>query len=635
MSQLELPFTPYSGGNTSYYLTTTSAWVCEGDAAVQHIMQLTSDMQLTVASDIETQGLERFNVRCVTFAYRTPGGKILGLFLDPRIPSHREAARHMFAIAKEIIFHNATFDVPPLVYYNLMHADHVYKVFDTLVLARMFETDIKGTRSLEQLARRFVPSIEDTRYQIREAFKAMGYSTTAGGYESAGTTYPVWRTGAVADTVATLLLKDPLYEAVKQEQLQFAYLQPSYWAQGELTPEQQFDWLVAREQTTNQVMLRSSARGIAVDFEYLERYTAAHDAEMNASRRILEAEGLDPDSGKISALLVQRLYDKGELPAGWERTKTGQLASDKKSLQRLEGNPLAQAAVTVKEMAKIKVYLQKVGSMAAKTGRIYPQVAVLGAHATGRMSYSDPELQQFPSGARPILIADPGAELTSIDWSSIEPVVIGNLAGDEDFLRGFNSGGDLYIAPAKVAGLIPHDLDDEHALHHPGRKQAKVVVLANTYGQGKALLASNLGVSVQEAVNIKQQYNQAMAKTVEFLDRVRRFASQQGFIRTVDGRGLRVPRDAEGSFMGYKAMNYITQGSAYSLLSETLNLVHANGLDDAVRLAMHDELVVDSEAAFEIRKLMETSPIWLTRAAGHPVLLRTDANNMGQSWQYV
>lgn len=635
--QVHLPAVPYTGLDGSYFSPMTRAMCFEGPAAASEATNLPSG--ITVASDIETNGQNRFDIRCVTFAWDTPSGT-KNLFLDARDPRQAEAVKHIYANAGQLIFHNATFDIPPLVQAGLMEHEAAFKVFDTLVLARMRKTDQRGGRSLDDLVRELLSDFPQNRRKITDAFSVMGHSTMDAGYAAASVSDPVWRAGALADTVATLRIVTPLYNAVMQEQLEYAYKLPSKWWDPARDAREQIDWLINREQTTNRVMLYSSARGMPVNTDYLAQYTAEHEKKVNEFKQNISQFGLDPEAGNISTLLVNKLHDLGQLPDDWPTTASGALKADKKALSNLD-HPLVEAVTTVKNLSKVTGYLEKVSEMAQATGRVHPQVGILGAHATGRMSYSNPEIQQFPADARGILMAEPGSGLTSIDWSSIEPVVVGNAAHDEDFLSGFNAGGDLYIKPAKQAGLIPWEVSDEDAMHHPGRKKAKVVVLANTYGQGKNLLASNLKTTVDEAVQIQNQYNSAMQKTVDFLNNVRQFATDNGFIRTLDGRGLSIPVDTRsGSFgagkpMGYKAMNYIVQGSAYSLLSETINKIYFAGYADAIKLAIHDEVVVDSEYAKEIEQIMLTPPEWLNIIAGKQVMLRTDSNFMGDHWMYV
>lgn len=618
---------------SSFYSPVSRAWTYIGPDAASQATNLRQGTR--VALDIETVGTDRFKVRCVTAAWQE-GSRFHSLFLDPRDPRQAQAIRHITDTAGVMLFHNATFDIPPMYHSGLISLDSIYRVYDTLVLARMRRTSDLAGRTLDELTRDLTDFPEVTR-KMTDAFAAMGYSKSSDGYERASVPDPVWRFGSMSDTVATLLLWDPLYRAVMEEQVGYASIMPSLWWEPGRDPREQIQWLINREQITNQVMLRRSAVGILVDDDYLNGYIGRHEQEREVHASQLRAVGLDPESGNLALDLVTLLNSRGELPGDWATTKTGKLASDKHALKKLD-HPLAQAVRAIKETGKVEGYLTKVRAMSRDTGRIHPQVGVLGAQATGRMAYSNPELQQFPSDARPILIADPGRQWTSIDWSSIEPVVLANAAHDWTFIGEFNNGGDLYIPAAKIGGLIPAHLSEEEAKEHPGRKQAKVVVLANMYGQGKQLLASNLGVSVDEAMQIKDQYNQGMQKTVEFLNAARGFAEEHGFIRTLDGRGLSIPenhQDFGGKYAGYKAMNYIVQGSAYSLLSETINRLREAGLEDAIQLAMHDELVVDSEAEHDIKKIMVTSPHWLNSVAGREVTLRSDAQPLGGHWKYV
>lgn len=628
-----LPPVPYTGRSDGYYSPLTNAHCYEGPAAASEATSLYEGA--TVACDIETNGQNRFDIRCVTFAWDTPSGT-KSLFFDPREPRQFDAVRYIIAKAGYLVLHNATFDIPPLVQARLMRLDDCFKVYDTLVLSRMRKTADRGGRTLDDLVTELT-DFPSNRRKITAAFSTMGHSTMDAGYAAASTPDPVWRAGAMADTVATLRLLTPLYNAVVAEQTDFSRKLPYQWLPH--THDVHVRSLIEREQLTNRVMLYSSAIGMPVDTHYLESYKAEHAKKVNEFKSNISAYGLDPDAGNISSKLVEMLYDRGELPDGWERTGTGALKADKKALSKLD-HPLVEAVTTVKNLAKVTGYLEKVSEMADATGRIHPQVGVLGAHATGRMSYSNPEIQQFPSDARGILAAEPGRGLTSIDWSSIEPVMVGHVAQDWTFLGGYLKNEDLYLDPARFAGLIPRDLSDEEAMHHPGRKQAKIVVLANTYGQGKALMAKNLGLPLEEATRVQENFNNAMPEVVKFLSRARTFATDNGFIRTIDGRCLSIPKDTrdgfgKDQFMGYKAMNYVVQGSAYSLLSETINNIYKAGYHDALKLAIHDELVVDTEAAADIQKIMITPPAWLNAAAGREVILRSDSNDMGTCWKYV
>lgn len=574
-----------------------------------------------VALDIEARGLgaKSFDIRCVTAAFVDGAGDTHSVLLDPRHIDHAEAVRALTDAAGLLILHNAAYDIPPLVHYGLVAHKAVHKVWDTMVSARMAYPDTLVPKGLEALAGRpELLDMPDNDVSMKMAFTAHGLSTTAEGWETMDIDSPVYRLGAMADTTVTLRLAPVLMDQV------IKWLTSNPFAEPEITPERALE-LHEREQTTNRVMLSTSARGLKVDTDYLATYTSEHEAARDKAAQQLEGAGLDPEAGNVGYKLVELLDSRGELPSDWPRTDKGKLKADQKAMARLDNHPLVMAQQQVAKLSKVSGYLTKVADYAAVTGRVHPQVGVLGASATGRMAYREPELQQFPHDARGILVPDnpgPGRGWTSIDWSSIEPVVVANSAGDREFLAGFNDhGADLYAPIVEQAGVT--------------RKVAKVVLLAAMYGQGRALLASNLGVSEEEAAAIQDKVFESMPATRRFLNALRQNGESKGLTMTADGRLLPIPTDRQGRPAGYKATNYYTQGTAYSVLSETINAVHRAGLADHIQLAMHDELIVNTEAAGEVQKIMETPPAWLEAFCGHKVILRTDSNPLPERWEYV
>src|SRR5699024_10421405 len=148
-----------------------------------------------------------------------------------------------------------------------------------------------------------------------------------------------------------------------------------------------------------------------------------------------------------------------------------------------------------------------------------------------------PPLQQFSESARPVIRSD-GEDWWSVDWSSIEPVILANAAGDRDFIEPFNNGGDLYIPLARSAGLIPSVVSDEAAADHPGRKQAKQVLLAAVYAQGLPPLSGDLAISSEQARRPQQGIRRSMATTFEFMDHVQGLCKWSGASWTILGRML-------------------------------------------------------------------------------------------------
>lgn len=602
------------------WMTELSAWFCTGtDASRAVAAYLRETPGAPVAVDTETRGLgaDAYYIKCVTAAWETSDGTV-SVLLDPRSLQDRVAICDLLNRSTGLlVFHNAAFDVPPMVFRGLLDLETVARVWDTKVAGSMGYTLKEDSKSLQALAARDrLLGLDPGESSMSSAFSAAGFSRESQGWSDMDIDAPVYRLGAMADTVVTLRLAPAIVNRV----VEWLTSAPESLS-GPMDESRALD-LLEREQTTNRVMLRVSARGLAMDTDYLERYTDSVAQDLERDQAVVRDAGLDPEAGNVSASLVALLDDRGDLPDDWPRTKGGKLSSTKDALDTLGDLPLAAAVVRCKEQAKNLMQLTKAAAFGQVDGRIHPQVGVLGASATGRMAYSNPPLQQFSDVERGIIVPDPGRAWTSIDWSSIEPVVCANCAGDREFLAGFNDhGADLYAPIVESAGV--------------GRKVAKVVLLAAMYGQGRALLASNLTHATGEthteddARRVQDDVFQAMPQTRRFLDKLRRDSEMYKSVVTADGRRQAIPNDVTGHPMGYKGTNYFVQGSAYSVMSDAINRVAAAGLEDTIQLAMHDELVVDSEAAADVQAIMETPPAWLqnyaTRAGSGTVVLRTDA----------
>jgi DNA polymerase-1 len=576
-----------------------------GDDAAKEIEHMPAD--LPVAIDIETPGLDRsFTINCVTAAW-DHHGQTHSALLDPaRARGHDRLVGEMNLRAGKIILHNAPFDIPPLYHAELLNAAIINKITDTLLLARMALADVMIPKSLTALATRLL-RWTDSKGGMERAFKAAGYKTNQAGYEGMDIGSPIYRYGAMADTVATLRLEPILRQMAVDWSLDHPFVD-----HGATSPEQAAA-LIATQETVHRVMLRRSAVGINVDRDYLARYRDEVATEQIQAVAELAVHGLEGGSGK-GAALVKYLDSRGELPSSWPRTPKGALSSARAHLEAL-AHPLALAQRKLADIDKILGYLTKVDRQAAVTGRCHPQVGTLGASATGRMSYAAPELQQFPAAARPVL-CDDGQGLTSIDWSQIEPVTMALMARDEAFLIPFEQGADLYEPIMRSCGI--------------DRPMAKVVLLATMYGQGTPKLAASIGHTEESAAQIKRQMFEAMKRCERWMFKVQDIAAQHGRIVTAGGRIL--PVDEGGVF---KAVNYIVQGSAYDVLAATICEMEARGLGDHIQIAMHDEVVVDTEAAEEIQQIMLTPPPFLTAWAQRVPILRTDRADLGHSWAKV
>lgn len=563
-----------------------------------------------VAIDTETPSLsDAFTHRCLTAAW-WEGDRVRTVLLDPaRREGDAALSREIIGRATELVLHNAPFDVPGLYAAGLLCDNDFRKITDTLVYARIAWPDQFIPKNLGALANRLLGWDSHTG-GMDTAFRAAGYRNRESGFAGMDIGSPVYRLGAMADTVATLRLSPLLLDAATDRLLDHPFT-----AHG-CTERAAAREVVARQQRVNQIMLRRNAFGMAIDSDYLAAYRDRVAADAARSAMMLRAAGIRPGVG---ADLLRHLDSIGAVPAGWPRTATGRLSAAKGHLESLD-HPLALAHRNIAHTEKIDGYLEKVAAASTFTGRLHPQCGVLGACATGRMSFSSPELQQFPAEARPIIIADEGRGLTSVDWSQIEPVLLANLAGDQGFLRPFEAGADLYEPIQLAAGV--------------DRKVAKVVLLAAMYGQGERKLARTIGATTESAAQIRRQMFAAMPACASFMARTSAVAAKHRLVVTVGGRILTIP-EKDGVPMSYVGINRVIQGGAADLLSDAIIAIDDAGLGDAIVLPMHDEIVCDTEASEQIEKLMQTPPESLCRWASRVPVLRTDRNDMGGCWKSV
>jgi DNA polymerase-1 len=561
----------------------------------------------TAAVDIETYGLgvDARRIKCVTIAHTGEA-----VVLDPREEFQANLIRNTIADLDVLIFHNSPFDVPNLVLNGLMTEQDIAKVEDTMIYARLAEPDRLTKKDLTTLTVRYLelsPS-HKTRNQV---FKELGFKISEG-WEHFDLDRPSYIFGAAWDGLVTARVRDLVKNAAHRR----------------LTTGHPFRvwglsshdaWkLVEREQIINRLFLRRSVKGLRVDEEYLIQYRAQVEVAKMKAELALSEVGIRPGNAND---LVAYLEKINALPATHPRTATGKPQTTAKVLEELQ-HPIARQYVQQKQIAKVlNDYLAKVVQLASD-GRVHPDVQLLSA-VTGRMAYSNPAFQQYSPPARGIILADEDDQLTSLDWSQIEPVIAANIAKDYGALAEYESGtGDLYQGIAATAGIQ--------------RKQAKVVLLAQLYGQGIRALASNLNISEDEAWSLKRSVFAAMPDTEKLITTITRTADQHRLVPTLSGRIIPVPTFTTDSgfkkVAAYKAVNYLIQGSAYDVLAEALVQIEDHGLGDAVYVAMHDEIVCSTDAAHDVRKIMDQPPDRLIQIAGQDPVLRTDKVDLGDRW---
>jgi DNA polymerase-1 len=590
-----------------------------------------------VSMDIETFGLgtDARKLKSVSFGLHN-----WAIVLDPRDPVQYALIQNTIEDAERLVTHGGVFDVVNLHLNGLLQTRHIDKIVDTIIYSRFAEPSDIGGHDLFKAGKKYA-GLEGDNY-LKAAFKALGMAAE-NGWRAFDIDRPIYLQGAAADVIVTARIYPALIEAAYRQTTQ-----DHPFANHGVSGQEALD-LIEREQIVNRVLLRRACKGVVVDLEYLNVYEEQTREVREEAEAELERLGIEPSN---SDDLIRWMVDHNELPPLYPRVgKTQKLSAQAKHVETIQ-HPVAKLFVRHKKIVKIeKDYLLKCKDLAIRGAdghyRVNPLTNVMKA-ATGRAAMSEPPLHQFNGPARGVLVADPGDELVSIDWSAIEPILVANLAGEramyehyETFFpgkarlsgpdkgkvtwdeRGGAEGdwGDAYESVAEMAGI--------------DRKPAKIVLLAQLYGEGITKLSVDLATSEGSARELRDNIFSQIPSVAEFVRTLRDQAKRYQKIMTVSGRIIPVPSgfyDGNYSVQAHKGVNYTVQGSAYDILAETVATAYREGIADGIYWTMHDELICSRDIARRLQKIMETPPDRLCRLSGRTPMLRTDLTVMGERW---
>lgn len=524
----------------------------------------------TLAVDAETRGLSnlRWFPKAVAIAAAAQGEVIVAVF-DPRNPNDAALLRDILIgnPKQHLVFHNSMYDLPVLYQNGLLGLGDIERVYDTLIPTRLANPG--SSASLDAAAARYLGM------ESADVWKSLSSRWTANAWFGDADLYRAsYLDGVAADAAATLALINPTLEAARTRILSAAAGQ--LFA---LTESGAADALIEREMRVLKVCLHRAAVGIPVHLDKLDRFREEFLPQLDTMIARLESVGVrhsDPAS-------MSRWLDSQSIcDADWARTARGLPAARKPLLKTLaESSPVVAAYLNVRAGLKVAGYLETIEKSHAVTGFVHPSFNILAAR-TGRMSVSDPALQQFPAAARGILASPFAPGLASTDWRAVEVFLAGAIAQDEVLLAELFSGADPYDLVVDAAGVV--------------RKVAKVVILAGIYGQGIPSLARVLGISELEARRIRELAFKVMPRVATYMQVSRDTAASFGQVVTVSGRVLPLPVDPQTGFLrSYVATNYVVQGSGYDLMAEAISALHRAGLGNQILMPIHDELVTSAD----------------------------------------
>ncbi|MCW8983517.1 MAG: DNA polymerase I [Gammaproteobacteria bacterium] len=304
------------------------------------------------------------------------------------------------------------------------------------------------------------------------------------------------------------------------------------------------------------------------------------------------------------------LYDKLELPV-LKKTPKGQPSTAEEVLQELALDYLLPELILKhRSLAKLKsTYTDKLpGMINMSTGRVHTSYHQAVA-ATGRLSSSDPNLQNIPIRSpegrriRQAFIAPEGSLILAADYSQIELRIMAHLSGDEGLLKAFSAGEDVHRATAaEVFGVPTQEVTGDQ------RRSAKAINFGLIYGMSAFGLAKQLSIGRAEAQNYIDLYFARYPGVKSYMEETKEQAKAQGYVETLFGRRLYLPdiNSSNGQRRQYAertAINAPMQGTAADIIKRAMLTVDhwiQNDADESMGVKMimqvHDELV------FEVRR---------------------------------
>ena len=407
-----------------------------------------------------------------------------------------------------------------------------------------------------------------------------------------------------------------------------------------LTEEGVGDLYASLERPLIPVLVAIERAGVRIDTEALAAMSTRVGRELDGlQNEIHQLSGVQFNINSPKQL-SEVLFDRLELPA---LKRTGKTRAASTSVQVLEElaqvHELPRKVLEWRSLQKLKgTYIDALPRLVnPETNRVHTSFNQAVA-ATGRLSSSDPNLQNIPIRTelgreiRRAFVADPGAVLISADYSQIELRVLAHLSGDPTLIEAFQRGDDIHQQTAdkvfgKDSGLDPPEL----------RRRAKIVNYALLYGKTAFTLARDIGVTQQSAQEFIDAYFEGFPGVRTYIETVLEEARESGVATTMIGRRRLVPEltSRNGQIRAAAervAVNLPIQGTAADILKRAMIDVHKT-LPAGARmiLTVHDELLfeVPEAAAHEIadfaRERMES-------AAAMDVPLTVDVG-IGRNWK--
>jgi DNA polymerase-1 len=383
--------------------------------------------------------------------------------------------------------------------------------------------------------------------------------------------------------------------------------------------------------------------GVKIDSQML----AEQSVEIAARLTELEKEAYEIAGEEFNLSSTKQLqailYDKLGLPI-LKKTPKGAPSTAEEVLQELAHDyPLPKLIIEHRGLAKLKsTYTEKLPKLVnPETGRVHTSYHQ-AVTATGRLSSSDPNLQNIPirneagRRIRQAFIADAGHVILAADYSQIELRIMAHLSQDAGLLKAFAEGKDVHSATAsEVFGVPLEEVTSDM------RRKAKAVNFGLIYGMSAFGLARQLDIPRNEAQHYMDKYFERFPGVLEYMERTREEAAEKGYVETLFGRRLHLPdikarNGARRKAAERAAINAPMQGTAADIIKKAMLKVAdwlATQTTNDIKLLMqvHDELVFEI-AKDKVESFSERICTLMSEAASLDVPLLVEAD-YGDNWE--
>ncbi len=388
------------------------------------------------------------------------------------------------------------------------------------------------------------------------------------------------------------------------------------------------------------VLTHMEWRGIRIDAEFLGELSGQMGKKLkNLESDIYDLAGV-PFNINSPKQLGEILFEKLGLPKG-KKTKTGWSTNVKVLTNLAENHEIAARILNYRSVSKLKnTYTDALPKLLnPKTGRLHTSFNQ-AVTATGRLSSSDPNLQNIPIRTaegrriREAFIPEEGWILLSADYSQVELRVLAQLADVTALKESFVAGEDIHKRTAsEIFNVFPEMVTDEM------RRQAKTINFGVLYGMGSFSLAKDLGIKRAAAQQFIDHYFERYPAVLKYFEEKKAEARERHYVTTILGRRCAIPEinsknGAVRSYAERNAINYPIQGSAADIIKVAMvnidRCLSTQQLQTRMLLQVHDELIfeVPENELEQVRELIKTE---METAVSFDLPLKVDIGT-GRNW---